>query len=119
MSACNSGKLVGNIVSDIEIAHPKGGVSVTTFRIQPQDAKEGASAIPVTAFNGVGERIKRMNNKGDLISVDTHTFYNTWEKDDKHFGNIQVVVDYSYTLRLGTESKKQRSESNEVTAVTK
>ena len=63
MSACNIGSLTGRIVSDVTIRYPENTrLAVTEFRVIPDDAPEGSKAIPVTCYNGYGERLQKMRN---------------------------------------------------------
>ena len=112
MSSCNTGSITGRIVSDVAIRYPKDSrVSITEFRIQPDDAPEGASAIPVIAYNGVGEGIHKLRNQGDLVTLTTHVEYNTWRTEDgEPRGRHQIVVGYCHCHTLGKISARKRAE---------
>ena len=79
MSSVNSGSIVGTIVSDITVRNPSDSLQVTQFRCAPLDAREEDSAIPLTAYNGVGQNILQRYNKGDTVAVSYRLRYNTWQ----------------------------------------
>jgi len=111
MSACNNGSLIGRIVSDVTIRYPENTrISVTEFRVIPDGAPEGSKAIPVTCYNGYGERLQKMRNQGDLVSLRYHVVYKTWKTEEGEFrGKYELVVDECYCSALGKISVEKRA----------
>jgi single-stranded DNA-binding protein len=110
MSAMNSGSIVGTIVSDIVTKNPTDALSVTEFRVAPSNGKDDDSPLPVTAYNGVGQRISQRFNKGDTIAIQYRLRYNTWQDQEGNpRGRMEVVVTSCDMLRLGKISTAQRT----------
>ena len=110
MSSVNSGSIVGTIVSDITVRNPSDSLQVTQFRCAPLDAREEDSAIPLTAYNGVGQNILQRYNKGDTVAVSYRLRYNTWQTPEgEPRGRMEIVVTSSTTVRLGQISTAQRA----------
>ena len=111
MSAANSGTIVGTIVSDITTRIPNDNLQVTQFRVAPVDAKESDSPIPLTAYNGIGQKILQRYNKGDTVAVEYRLRYTTWQTPEgEPRGRMEVVVVSTTTIRLGQLSVAQRAE---------
>jgi single-stranded DNA-binding protein len=111
MSAANSGTIVGTIVSDITTRIPNDNLQVTQFRVAPVDAKESDSPIPLTAYNGTGQKILQRYNKGDTVAVEYRLRYTTWQTPEgEPRGRMEVVVVSTTTIRLGQLSIAQRAE---------
>ena len=74
------------------------------------DAPEGSKAIPVTCYNGYGERLQKMRNQGDLVSLRYHVVYKTWKTEEGEFrGKYELVVDECYCSALGKISVEKRA----------
>lgn len=102
MSSTNTGIIVGNIVSDIEVKNPNDSMTVANFRVAPVDAMEGDSPIPVTAYNGMATAISSRYNKGDLLSLTHRLRYVTWQTPEGEYrGRMEVVVTGFTAVRLG------------------
>ena len=111
MSNVNSGSMVGNIVSDIIVKDINDGLSVVQFRVAPVNNRETDSPIPVVAYNGVGERITKQFNKGDLVALSYRLRYTTWQDQEGNpRGRHEVVATSIDMLRLGKISTAQRAE---------
>jgi hypothetical protein len=111
MSAANSGTIVGTIVSDISTRIPNDNLQVTQFRVAPVDSREGDSPIPLTAYNGVGQRILQKYNKGDTVAIEYRLRYTTWQTPQgEPRGRMEVVVVSTTTIRFGQLSTIQRAE---------
>jgi len=111
MSAANSGTIVGTIVSDITTRIPNDNLQVTQFRVAPVDAQESDSPIPLTAYNGTGQKILQRYNKGDTVAVEYRLRYTTWQTPEgEPRGRMEVVVVSTTTIRLGQLSVAQRAE---------
>ena len=111
MSAANSGTIVGTIVTDITTRVPNDSLQVTQFRVAPVDSKETESPIPLTAYNGVGQKILQRYNKGDTVAIEYRLRYTTWQTPEgEPRGRMEVVVVSTTTIRLGQLSIAQRAE---------
>jgi single-stranded DNA-binding protein len=111
MSAANSGTIVGTIVTDITTRVPNNSLQVTQFRVAPVDSKETESPIPLTAYNGVGQKILQRYNKGDTVAIEYRLRYTTWQTPEgEPRGRMEVVVVSTTTIRLGQLSIAQRAE---------
>ena len=110
MSACNNGSLTGRIVSDVTIRYPENTrLAVTEFRVIPDGAPEGSKAIPVTCYNGYGERLQKMRNQGDLVSLRYHVVYKTWKTEEGEFrSDYELVVDNCFCTALGKIGAEKR-----------
>ena len=119
MNSTNFGGITGTIVSPITQKNPKGSLTVTEFRIKPVGSSDEESALPLTAYNGIGNSILNRYNQGDTIAVTFRLRYKTWESQDgERRSRMEVIVtDAPTTLRLGEVSKVQRAEANETAAV--
>ena len=110
MSSVNSGSIVGTIVSDITVRNPSDSLQVTQFRCAPLDAREEDSAIPLTAYNGVGQNILQRYNKGDTVAVSYRLRYNTWQTPEgEPRGRMEIVATATTTVRLGQISTAKRA----------
>jgi len=111
MSAANNGTIVGTIVSDIMSRKPNDGLEVVSFRVSPVDAREDDSPIPMTAYNGAGQRILERCNKGDTLSFTYRLRYNTWmTPEGEPRGRMEIVVTSDTMIRLGQISVAKRAE---------
>ena len=88
-------------------------MTVTEFRVKPVGSSDDESALPLTAYNGIGNNIVGRYNQGDTISVTFRLRYKTWEtQDGARRSRMEVVVtDNPTTIRLGESSKAQRAEA--------
>jgi single-stranded DNA-binding protein len=112
MSAANSGTIVGTIVSDITQRTPSDSLKITEFRISPVDNQEKDSPIPVTVYNGAGDKIAARYNKGDTIALEYRLRYNTWmSPEGEPRGRMEVIAVSTSTVRLGQISTAQRIEA--------
>lgn len=103
--------MVGNIVSDIIVKEINDGLSVVQFRVAPTNNRETDSPIPIVAYNGVGERINKQFNKGDLVALSYRLRYTTWQDQEGNpRGRHEVVATSIDMLRLGKISTAQRAE---------
>ena len=109
----NFGGITGTIVSPISQKNPVGSMTVTEFRVKPVGSSDDESALPLTAYNGIGNNILNRYNQGDTISVAFRLRYKTWEtQDGARRSRMEVVVtDNPTTIRLGESSKAQRAEA--------
>ena len=109
----NFGGITGTIVSPISQKNPVGSMTVTEFRVKPVGSSDDESALPLTAYNGIGNNIVGRYNQGDTISVTFRLRYKTWEtQDGARRSRMEVVVtDNPTTIRLGESSKAQRAEA--------
>ena len=109
----NFGGITGTIVSPITQKNPVGSMTVTEFRIKPIGSSDDESALPLTAYNGIGNNIIGRYNQGDTISVTFRLRYKTWEtQDGARRSRMEVVVtDNPTTIRLGENSRAQRAEA--------
>lgn len=112
MSAANNGTIVGTIVSDITSRKPTGELEVVSFRVAPVDAREDDSPIPMTAYNGAGQRILERCNKGDTLAFTYRLRYNTWmTPEGEPRGRMEIVVTGDTMIRLGQISIAKRAEA--------
>ena len=112
MSAANSGTIVGTIVSDITQRTPSDSLTITEFRISPVDNQEKDSPIPITVYNGAGDKIVSKYNKGDTVALEYRLRYNTWmSPDGEPRGRMEVIATSTSTIRLGQISTAQRVEA--------
>jgi single-stranded DNA-binding protein len=110
MSAANNGTIIGTIVSDIGQRTPNDSLTITEFRVAPVDAREEDSPIPFTAYNGIGDNIKKRYNKGDTVAIEYRLRYNTWQTPEgEPRGRMEVIATSSTTVRLGQISTAQRA----------
>lgn len=110
--SCNSGTIVGTIVSDIQERQINDDLSVVNFRIAPCNARENDSPIPVSAYNEVGDRMFARLNKGDTVSISFRLRYNTWQTPEGEPRGRMEVIAYSFdTIRLGQISTAKRAEA--------
>ena len=109
----NFGGITGTIVSPITQKNPVGSMTVTEFRVKPVGSSDDESALPLTAYNGIGNNIVGRYNQGDTISVTFRLRYKTWEtQDGARRSRMEVVVtDNPTTIRLGESSRAQRAEA--------
>lgn len=108
---CNTGTLVGTIVSDIERKIINDNLSVVSFRVAPCNAREGDSPIPVVAYNEQATRLFTRSNKGDTMSFNFRLRYVTWmTEDEEPRGRMEVIVYSSDMIRLGQISTQLRAE---------
>ena len=109
----NFGGITGTIVSPISQKNPVGSMTVTEFRVKPVGSSDEESALPLTAYNGIGNNILNRYNQGDTISVAFRLRYKTWEtQDGARRSRMEVVLtDNPTTVRLGEASKAQRAEA--------
>jgi single-stranded DNA-binding protein len=112
MSAANSGTIVGTIVSDITQRTPSDSLTITEFRVSPVDNQEKDSPIPITVYNGAGEKIASKYNKGDTVALEYRLRYNTWmSPEGEPRGRMEVIATSTSTIRLGQISTAQRVEA--------
>jgi single-stranded DNA-binding protein len=113
MNPTNFGGITGTIVSRIAQRNPKGSFTVTEFRVKPVGSSDEDSAIPLTAYNGIGNNILSRYNQGDTISVTYRLLYKTWETENgERRSRMEVVLtDSPITVRLGEASRAQRVEA--------
>ena len=113
MNPTNFGGITGTIVSPITQKNPSGSFTVTEFRVKPVGSSDEESALPLTAYNGIGNNILGRYNQGDTISVTYRLRYRTWESQDgERRSRMEVVLtDNPTTVRLGEASKAQRAEA--------
>ena len=113
MNPTNFGGITGTIVSQITQKNPQGSLTVTEFRVKPVGSSDEESAIPLTAYNGIGNNILSRYNQGDTISVNFRHRYKTWEtQDGARRSRMEVVVtDNPTTIRLGESSRAQRADA--------
>ena len=113
MNPTNFGGITGTIVSPITQKNPSGSFTVTEFRVKPVGSSDEESALPLTAYNGIGNNILGRYNQGDTISVTYRLRYRTWESQDgERRSRMEVVLtDNPITVRLGEASKAQRAEA--------
>ena len=113
MNPTNFGGITGTIVSRIAQRNPKGSFTVTEFRVKPVGSSDEDSAIPLTAYNGIGNNILSRYNQGDTISVTYRLLYKTWEAENgERRSRMEVVLtDSPITVRLGEASRAQRAEA--------
>ena len=113
MNPTNFGGITGTIVSQITQKNPQGSLTVTEFRVKPVGSSDEESALPLTAYNGIGNNILGRYNQGDTISVTYRLRYRTWESQDgERRSRMEVVLtDNPITVRLGEASKAQRAEA--------
>ncbi len=113
MNPTNFGGITGTIVSRIAQRNPKGSFTVTEFRVKPVGSSDEDSAIPLTAYNGIGNNILSRYNQGDTISVTYRLLYKTWETENgERRSRMEVVLtDSPITVRLGEVSRAQRAEA--------
>lgn len=108
---CNSGILVGTIVTDITRKEVNSELTVVSFRVAPINSKEGDSPIPVVAYNQQAERLFTRSNKGDTMSFAFRLRYVTWmTEDEQPRGRMEVIVTSSDMIRLGQISTQIRAE---------
>ena len=109
----NFGGITGTIVSPITQKNPQGSLTVTEFRVKPVGSSDDESALPLTAYNGIGNNIVGRYNQGDTISVTFRLRYKTWEtQDGARRSRMEVVLtDNPTTIRLGEASRAQRAEA--------
>ena len=109
----NFGGITGTIVSPITQKNPVGSMTVTEFRVTPVGSSDDESALPLTAYTGIGNNIVGRYNQGDTISVTFRLRYKTWEtQDGARRSRMEVVVtDNPTTIRLGESSRAQRAEA--------
>ena len=113
MNPTNFGGITGTIVSPVTQKNPSGSFTVTEFRVKPVGSSDEESALPLTAYNGIGNNILGRYNQGDTISVTYRLRYRTWESQDgERRSRMEVVLtDNPITVRLGEASKAQRAEA--------
>lgn len=112
MSAANSGTIVGTIVSDIVQRTPSDSLTITEFRVSPVDNQEKDSPIPITVYNGAGDKIVAKYNKGDTVALEYRLRYNTWmTPEGEPRGRMEVIATSTSTVRLGQISTAQRAEA--------
>ena len=113
MNPTNFGGITGTIVSPITQKNPSGSFTVTEFRVKPVGSSDDESAIPLTAYNGIGNNILSRYNQGDTISVTYRLLYKTWETENgERRSRVEVVLtDSPITVRLGEASRAQRAEA--------
>ena len=113
MNPTNFGGITGTIVSPVTQKNPSGSFTVTEFRVKPIGSSDEESAIPLTAYNGIGNNILSRYNQGDTISVTYRLLYKTWETENgERRSRMEVVLtDSPITVRLGEASRAQRAEA--------
>ncbi len=113
MNPTNFGGITGTIVSPVTQKNPSGSFTVTEFRVKPTGSSDEESAIPLTAYNGIGNNILSRYNQGDTISVNFRLRYKTWEtQDGARRSRMEIVLtDNPTTVRLGEASRAQRAEA--------
>ena len=113
MNPTNFGGITGTIVSPVTQKNPSGSFTVTEFRVKPTGSSDDESAIPLTAYNGIGNNILSRYNQGDTISVTYRLLYKTWETENgERRSRMEVVLtDSPITVRLGEASRAQRAEA--------
>lgn len=108
---CNTGTLVGTIVTDITRKEVNENLSVVSFRVAPINSREGDSPIPVVAYNEQGQRLFTRSNKGDTMSFQFRLRYVTWmTENEEPRGRMEVIVVSSDMIRLGQISTQLRAE---------
>lgn len=108
---CNSGVLVGTIVTEIIRKEVNENLSVVSFRVAPINSREGDSPIPVVAYNEQGQRLFTRANKGDTMSFAFRLRYVTWmTENEEPRGRMEVIVYSSDMIRLGQISTQLRAE---------
>jgi len=108
---CNSGTLVGTIVSDITHKVINDNLTTISFRVSPCNARENDSPIPCVAYNDQAMRLFNRANKGDTMSFSYRLRYVTWmTEDEQPRGRMEVVVYSSDMIRLGQISTQLRAE---------
>lgn len=114
MSTTNFGTIVGTIVSTITERTPVDSLKVVEFRIKPVGASDDDSALPMTAYNGVGENIVKRYNQGDTIALTYRLRYKTWNSaEGEPRSRYEVNVTSTETIRLGKISSAQRKQRQE------
>jgi single-stranded DNA-binding protein len=109
---CNTGTLVGTIVTDIEQKVVNDNLTVVSFRVAPCNARENDSPIPVVAYNAQATRLFTRSNKGDTMSFNFRLRYVTWfTPEDEPRGRMEVIVYSSDMIRLGQISTQLRAEA--------
>ena len=113
MNPTNFRGITGTIVSPVTQKNPSGSFTVTEFRVKPTGSSDDESAIPLTAYNGIGNNILSRYNQGDTISVNFRLRYKTWEtQDGARRSRMEIVLtDNPTTVRLGEASRAQRAEA--------
>ena len=113
MNPTNFGGITGTIVSPVTQKNPSGSFTVTEFRVKPTGSSDDESALPLTAYNGIGNNILSRYNQGDTISVTYRLLYKTWETENgERRSRMEVVLtDSPITVRLGEASRAQRAEA--------
>lgn len=109
---CNTGTIVGTIVSDIDERQATDELLVVSFRVALCSARDGESPIPVVAYNETGERIFARYNKGDTVSLSYRLRYKTWQTPEgEPRGRMEVIAQTCDTIRLGQISQAKRAEA--------
>ena len=113
MNPTNFGGITGTIISEITTRNPQGTLTVTEFRLKPVGSSDEESALPVTAYNGIGNNIVNRYNQGDTVSVNFRLRYKTWDsaEGEKRSRFEVVLTDTPTTIRLGKISSAKRAEA--------
>ena len=111
MLPTNFGQVVGTIVSEINQKKPTPDFTVTELKIKVQGANEDMPALPLQAFNGIGDSIAQKYNQGDLVSLFYEPRLETWNTPD---GEIRStlrlqITQVPITIRYGKKGLEQRA----------
>lgn len=92
--ALNSVNLVGRLTKDPEMRSVGDNIAVCQFTlaVDKRGKDAGTSFIDCTAWRGLADTISKYVKKGNLLGVTGSLDQQTWEKDDKKYSKIQVIV---------------------------
>lgn len=90
----NSVNLVGRLTKDPEMRSVGDNIAVCQFTlaVDKRGKDAGASFIDCAAWRGLADTISKYVKKGNLLGVSGSLDQQTWEKDDKKYSKIQVIV---------------------------
>lgn len=90
----NSVNLVGRLTKDPEMRSVGDNIAVCQFTlaVDKRGKDAGASFIDCVAWRGLADTISKYVKKGNLLGVTGSLDQQTWEKDDKKYSKIQVIV---------------------------
>ena len=90
----NSVNLVGRLTKDPEMRSVGDNIAVCQFTlaVDKRGKDAGASFFDCVAWRGLADTISKYVKKGNLLGVSGSLDQQTWEKDDKKYSKIQVIV---------------------------
>ena len=91
--------IIGNLTKTPELRNTSSGIPVCSFTVAvnrkktAQDQDPGADYFNVTAWRQLGENCAKFLEKGKKVCVVGRVGLRTWETEDKHGANLEVIAE--------------------------